>query len=665
MSHSQGFFKQGFRARVRSPRTILVFFGVVLLFWATSVVCASFFVFNKTLEARDALIVSKTQALDLAFDQASESLAQAQKSLDHATYALPILESIGWFPGMGRELLLTVDIIRSQRAITQALSPMYDLGNDLMRLSGLSKDYLERVSQGLSPAITFGDLPTQTKRAILDRLAGSARDFDLLASHIELAKTELDLLLKEATLGPVLNALEPLRKELDSVGSRLEFLRVASHILPAFAGLSDPSINLLLFLNNDELRPGGGFIGSYGVLRTYGGDIQSLETADVYALDSAAAGLVTTTAPEPLVRYNQATKWFFRDANWSPDFAISTQKSIELFLSEVALLGSAEGIPTSSQIDNVIAFTPTYTADLLAITGPITVSGQTFTKDNVADLLEYQVEYGYAKDGLPEAQRKEILSDLINEMKTRLYALPFLQWEEVSFATQRALREKQLLLYSQDEAVERMIARENFGGVIAPTTSDVIMVVDANLASLKSDPVVDRAITYSIARADSGEWVGRVDITYKHTGTFDWKTTRYRTYTRVLVPLGSEFVRAQGTLVNDRTKDSSGAPGTVDVFEDAGMQTFGAFTSIEPGDEHTLSFDFKLSQKVIDAIKEGEYDLTILKQPGARNHALTLDLNFDKNVTRAIPGEDSNQWGDDAYRLNTILDQDVEVGVKF
>lgn len=664
MTHSQEFLNHGLHYRHRSRRIIFVFLGIFLLLWVASVVSASFYVFNKTLEARDALIISKAQALDLAFDQASESLARAQKSLDRCAYALPILESIGWFPGMGREILLTADIIRSQRAIAEALSPMYDLGNDLTRLSGLSKDYLDQVSQGLSPNVTFGDLSTQTKRAVLNRLAGSARDFDLLASHIELAQTELGALSKEATLGPVLNALEPLRVELASVSSYLETLRVASHILPAFAGLSDPSINLLLFLNNDELRPGGGFIGSYGVLQMYGGDIQSLETADVYALDNAVASLVTTTAPTPLMKYNQAAKWFFRDANWSPDFAISAQKTIELFLSEVAALDSAEGVPVSTQIDNVIAITPTYASDLLAITGPIKVGGQMFTKDNIADLLEYQVEYGYAKEGLPEAQRKEILSDLINEMKTRLYALPLSKWEEVSVVTQKALREKQLLLYSEDEAVERMIVRSNLGGVIAPTTSDAIMVVDANLASLKSDPAVDREILYSIERVDSGDWIGRVDITYKHTGEFNWKTTRYRTYTRVLVPIGSTFIGAQGTLVNDRIKDSTGAPGVVDVFEDAGLQAFGAFTAVEPGEERSLSFEFELAPEVVGAIQDGQYDLTVLKQAGARNHALTLDINFDKNVARATPGEDESQWGDDAYRLNTILDQDVEVEVR-
>ena len=119
-----------------------------------------------------------------------------------------------------------------------------------------------------------------------------------------------------------------------------------------------------------------------------------METADVYGLDRAVEGQVTRTPPEPLTRYNATMEWFFRDSNWSPDFAASSMQSIELFLEEVRLLTESFPIPVTNytipvtdHIDHLVGITPTYAADLLAIMGPITVGGQTFTSENVADLL--------------------------------------------------------------------------------------------------------------------------------------------------------------------------------------------------------------------------------------------------------------------------------------
>jgi len=76
-----------------------------------------------------------------------------------------------------------------------------------------------------------------------------------------------------------------------------------------------------------------------------------------------------------------------------------------------------------------------------------------------------------------------------------------------------------------------------------------------------------------------------------------------------------------------------------------------------------LIFEFALADEVVEGIESEDYTLTVFKQVGAQNNALTVDLNFGKNVTHATPSEDQNEWGDSAYRLNTILDQDLQIHV--
>jgi len=92
---------------------------------------------------------------------------------------------------------------------------------------------------------------------------------------------------------------------------------------------------------------------------------------------------------------------------------------------------------------------------------------------------------------------------------------------------------------------------------------------------------------------------------------------------------------------------------------------FGAFISIEPGKTGALTFEYKLSDRVRALIAQGSYRLQFFKQNGAMDHALTLGLQFGKNVVRAIPPEEAKFWGDGTYSLETRLDQDREFYIGF
>lgn len=652
------------RKRTRIVRTLFVCFFVAVVLWMVSFVAAGVHVTTQLFQAQEDIAQAKMALAYLSFEKAGQEAQEAHASLESAKRVLPFVRSISWLPFLGDSVETFARVIDSSEAFLETFAPVVDLGLDLMRLSGITQEYLQEVKDGISPEVTFDDLSTETKRAVLQRLSASSDDFDLLVAKLEILEEEISLLAESIQFGPLLWILDPLVSDLRIVQGPLEMLSTAARLLPAFGGLEEPSLILLLFLNNNELRPGGGFIGSYGVLEMSGGDIAHLETADVYALDNAVEAYVTRTAPEPLSRYNATKNWFFRDSNWSSDFAVSSQQSIELFLQEVGFLPESLAVPITDHIDHLVAITPTYASDLLAITGPITVGGQTFTSENVADLLEYQVQYGYALTGVPEAQRKEILADLVNEMKSRLYELSSQEWSKVFEVSQKALREKQMLLYSTDKEIQQVLAKVGWAGEVVRSTSDTLMIVDANLASLKSDPVVERDVTYEIFRNASDQWLGRVSIHYKHNGTFDWKTTRYRTYTRVYLPTGTRLLGLEGSWLNDKTQNPTQAAGPVDEVEELGLTSFGTFTSVEPGEENTLTFEFFLAPEVGEAIESGVYELAVIKQLGAQNNPLTLGLDFDKNVTFAMPGEDTGEWGDDVYRLNTILSQDLEVRVE-
>jgi len=653
-----------FLRRRKTGRFFFVSVFVIVLLWIVCFVASGVYVTTQLFEAQGDIAQAKTALTAFSFEEARTQAQEAHASLASAKRVLPFVRSASWLPFVGEAVRSFADTIDSSEVLIEAFDPLIDLGLDLLRLSGITQEYLQEVESGLSPEVTFDDLSTQTKRAVLQRLAASSDELDLVVAELEILEEEISLLVQSVQLGPLVTILDPLILDLRAAQEPLGMLSIAARLLPAFGGLNEPSSILLLFLNNNELRPGGGFIGSYGVLQMSGGDIAQLETADVYGLDRAVEEVVTRTPPEPLTRYNATTNWFFRDSNWSPDFAVSSQQAIELFLEEAGYLQETPTVPVTTRVDHLVAMTPAYASDLLAIVGPITVGGQTFTAENVAELLEYQVQYGYAATGVPEAQRKEILADLVQEMKSRLYSLSSQAWPNVFAVSQTALREKHLLLYSTNEEIQKIITQVGWSGEVTSSTADTLMVVDANLASLKSDPAVSREVTYEIFQNASDQWLGRVSIHYKHNGTFDWRTTRYRTYTRVYLPVGTEILSVEGSWLNDKTQNPTKTKGPVDVVDELGLRSFGTFTSVEPGEENTLVFEFSLADQIGEAIESGFYDLTVVKQAGAQNNALTLDLDFGKNVTQAEPPEDSGEWGDDVYRLNTILDQDLQMTVE-
>ncbi len=637
--------------RRRFFRSLLTVFLVLISIWIFLLLLAIGQLLAAGVDLHEAITLASERAEALAFDEAQTQMHRAGESLEDLERAFYFLKIVWIFPGLAEEFSNLDSVFVSSEQLVDSLMSIFELGGDVIQLAGIGETALSSIQTGLSSDVTFKDLPRATKRAILQRLSTASDDFGLLSSRIRIANNELELIRKNRLVSPFLGSLDPFMTRIEAVDEQLGVAAVFAHLLPELSGLDGDRTHLLLFLNNDELRPGGGFIGTYGLLRVKDGEVISLTTKDVYALDSTVALKITSKAPAALATYNATPTWFFRDANWSPDFSVSAKQAIDLFEQESSLLKDRPDIPSSTQIDSVIGFTPTAASVLLKQLGPIEAGGQTFTSENVPELIEYQVERGYQENGVPYDQRKEILAELVSEIQARLVALPFSKWTEIFSTISKQIDSKQLAIYLKNAGVQQVLTNALWTGTIAPVTSDAQLFVDANLASLKSDPVVKRSVRYELSRNESGTWIGRTTVTYDHQGSFDWRTTRYRTYVRLYVPTGTTLIRAQGLK-----------EGPI-VERDLGMDVFGGFVVIEPGQEHAIVFEYRVSDAVVESIVDREYGLTYFKQFGARDYPLTLDLDFDKNITHAQPPENKNQWGDDRYRLNTKLSQDLTVGV--
>ncbi len=99
-------------------------------------------------------------------------------------------------------------------------------------------------------------------------------------------------------------------------------------IIPEITGFNGERTYLLLFQNNLELRPSGGYLGNFGIIKVKNGKPIIFEVHDTNIFDGF--GKTITEPPTPIYDYLGIDNWQMRDGNWSPDFKISA-KQVEYF----------------------------------------------------------------------------------------------------------------------------------------------------------------------------------------------------------------------------------------------------------------------------------------------------------------------------------------------
>ncbi len=597
------------------------------------------------------------QRLDLP--AALESLTMAQEEFAAARTEIGRLQPLAFLPYVGKRIAAATVVVDGGLEAMDGMQEALKAADNVLAAVGEGEDLSSGLMNALSGGdVPFSDLTPEDKRRLLEALDQAADRIGSAVMKLDSAAVALRSVPPRIFDDRLSDALASATGRIESLRDTLTEVEPATKFLPALLGHGEDSRYLLFFMNNTELRPTGGFLGVYGLVTMRDAEIIELDTNDVYYLDGPSEALARPAPPEPIRKYIRIDKWYLRDANWSPDFPTSAQVMERFYMEEAAVIGE-----DTRPIDGIIAVTPEVAADILRIIGPITVQGKTFDADGFTDQLEFAVERDFVTEGIPFFARKDIIGVLMEEMIDRLSSLPLADLLSVVRSVGRNFDESQAMAWMKDRELQAYLLKKDWAGAMRPVTGDYLSVIDANLAALKSDPAIDRSIYYSVYPGVDGSYEARVDITYEHNGSFDWKTTRYRTYTRIYVPRGSELLSVEGAMIDDKLRDPARRPGAADTYEELDRTAFGAFISIEPGETRTLEFRYLLPPSVTRIIDAGDYRLTVEKQPGTTGHGLTLELDFGKKLTNAVPAEEPSEWGDEVYRYSTDLRIDREFTV--
>lgn len=519
-----------------------------------------------------------------------------------------------------------------------------------IQISSTFKETLEVVETIISP-IEFkdvkhlGGITPEQKEEILKNLYQSTSTLESAQSKLELAEIEIEKMPSYGVIKDIEEAKNIVSTYLPQAKQFLEKAVVLSRLLPRFGGYPEEQSYMLLFQNNTELRPSGGFLGSFGILNIKSGEIAELKTEDTYNVDNPAETNLEPPWQLPKLVHPALNTWYLRDANWSPDFPTAAQNVEWIYRHE-----GGEG-----DFDGVITVTSTFLEYLLEVTGPVSIAGfpKEFNSENVTELIQYHVGKRFAELGLKEEFRKDLLGELATEIVGKLYSLPQEKIMPLIQTLSNSLNEKHFMLYSHNEETQNFIEKENWGGKIEETLAeDYFISVDANMASLKTDTYVKRKIDYNIDLNNENRAKVRVTLTHINNAPgFSWKTTRYRTWNRIYIPQGSELITINGNEKGSQYYKEQGM--TYEIIDELDKTSIGTFTSIEPGKQRELTYEYYLPEKLSKSLKNNGYKLKIQKQPGTINPDLTVKVNTFNTIKSFTPGE-----------LGTLLENNKKVEYK-
>lgn len=397
--------------------------------------------------------------------------------------------------------------------------------------------------------------------------------------------------------------LKPLTKILPVNSERKNELQVLADMYDKMGGFEQEQTFLVLFQNDMELRPGGGFIGSFGIMKMKNGKISGLDVHDTGNFDLRIPN--TETPPPPFSEILGIEAWKMRDSNWSPDFRVNAEKA-EYFYK----LGGG-----SENFDGVIAVNTDILNSILAITGPVKIDGFPGQyNDQTAILqLEYQVEKGFVEQGIAKGERKNILGELAAVLIEKSRNFSISENLELGKKIEDHLKRKDIQFFFKDEALQKEIDALNWGGRVKDSGGDYLMVVDANMNSLKSDICIRRKMDYSVD-SDADQPTATLDITYEHTcRTKDWMTADYRDWLRVYVPKDSFLL------------ESSGQEGDAVFSDELGKKVFGMKVFVPVGETKTITLKYSLPKEITNE----NYQLLIQKQSGSGE--LPVDIEVIKS----------------------------------
>ena len=503
----------------------------------------------------------------------------------------------------------------------------------ILKVNGIFKNTIEMVTNGhklvdnmLGSDVYVLDNFTDQISANLDKIY---TDINFLQSDIEEQGGILGKEINRITVAQNINISEYKNKIYDTKKIISRF----SELL----GLEKPKKYLILFQNNMELRPTGGFIGSFAIVTFDKGRLTEMVVNDVYSADGQLKGHIDP--PEPIRKYLKEGGWYFRDSNWDPDFKISAEKAKWFVDKEI-----------DQKVDGVIAIDLHFIKSLLNITGPINLVDfdKVINSDNLYEETQSEVEGEFFAGSIKKAS---FLTSLSRNLIQEIQNLPKEKYTIFFKELYESLEKRHIQIYLDDLNSQEAVDELNYSGQINMETNcnlrcfkDGYALVDANLGVNKSNLFILRSQELNLNISKNSIY-HELFVNYQNTaGQSVGVSGIYKNYARLILPSGVNIhgvriYRVDGTYVNL----------AYDVENFKNRKDLGFYFEVPPGNISKLQIVW--STPTDKLLEGGEYRMNIRKQAGTDADPLDIKISF----------QDLSLTGDGPSHYNTDLAKDFNL----
>ncbi len=549
-------------------------------------------VYARVLPLKDSLYLQDLDMLNGELDGMEADIVAFKQSLKPLRWLRAVPIAAGYFNDLDHGLAAVNEGILLSHTIIDAITPYADVlgfksenstgeGHAGTKVEGLVKAMPALVPEVEEIEIRLSNINNHLKKINAKRYPEKVRGYELRS------------LLTSAQIW------------VSGMDENIEDVKSFLVIFPRVMGSEERKDYLVLFQNDKELRPTGGFLTAYALVTVDGGTITDLRSDDMYHLDYRISESVP--APAVLRDYLKVEEWYARDANLSPDFMQSAEK-VEWFWHKD---------PTSASVEGIIGIDTYFVRDLLEVLGPVELSGydEPFTSENVV----YQLELYANLLGKEQYGRKDLLGELMGAIMDKVFSAPPDRWSPLLKTVIKSLMEKHVLLYFHDAEAQRLAEKYGFAGRIKDTDGDYLHVNDSNFAGAKANMYIQQTVSQDVSIAKDGTVTKTVTVNLNNPEPADgWLNSTYYDWMRIYVPKGSKLVDSQAWR-------------QVTISEDLGKTVFETYTFCKPQDSNSVSVTYELPFKLE---KREDLQMLVQKQPG--KDSTRYEINFDGKVVESF-----------------------------
>lgn len=429
------------------------------------------------------------------------------------------------------------------------------------------------------------------------------------------------------------------QKTIKEVVAGIDEFRPAIEVLPEIAGADGVRKKyLLIFQNDNELRPTGGFMTGYAVLFVEDGKVTQEKSDDIYELDKKFSS--KTPIPPILGKYLTTEKKFnMRDMNMSPDLKVSMDTFYENY----------KQIKSEPQnIDGIITVDSELLSSLVKVLGPIEVPGYgTFSADidkrcdcpqiiySLSEIVDRPTPY-------IRTDRKGILAPMMQSLLQKAYSSPKELWPQLFALAREEIEQKHVQMYFFNEEYQKAAEAVNVAGRMNPIKEghDYVAIVDSNLGGAKSNLFVTQEVEMEVSPVENGMINKKMTIKYKNP--FPGSNCNLEAGQLCLNAILRDWVRVylpEGAKVTSTNGFDEGTQSEGSEEELPGYHVVQGVFRLAPLANASLVIEYS-----VPYTDEQTYKLQLRKQGGTNDVKYLLDVNgheeeviLDKDKTVEIP----------------------------